>query len=236
MIIEIPECWLIHKFWSGDSSANIILFTKEFGLVKCFFKGVRAGKNKAFLQSLQPLWAAISHKRDFYFLNKLELLNILNFSEKNNLLAALYINELIYNVLKLNDPHPNLFNIYQQTIYSLNAGKNKYEIEKILRIFERALLSECGYHLAFDFEAKTNKKIFADHCYQFIPNEGFVHNDQGFLGEHLINIANNQLEDLQVLYTAKKIMRLALNEVLEGKEIMTRRLYSKNSKKEKITP
>jgi len=61
-----------------------------------------------------------------------------------SLFCGMYLNELVYRFCKPNDPHPDIFDQYQQSLYQL---RKKTNIELTLRLFELTILKSCGYEL-----------------------------------------------------------------------------------------
>jgi recombinational DNA repair protein (RecF pathway) len=51
-----------------------------------------------------------------------------------------------------------------------------------------------------------------------------------FLGAHLIALRNREIEERNVLRTAKRVLRAALAEQLGGKPINSRNLFAKSGK------
>lgn len=218
--------WVIHKYWSGDSSARVIFFTKEYGLVNCFYKGGRSPKKQALLQAFLPLWLAIDVKKDAHFVRHLEIANAPLTLPARNLFAGLYLNELLYLALKPQDPHPKLYATYQTALTLLSRAIEKLEIESILRRFEWQLLSSCGYQLSFTVEARTFRAIEPHLNYHLMATEGFIEASEGICGAHILAMAQDDLSDPRVLKALKHIMRQAIAHAIDGKEIRARRLYA----------
>lgn len=225
MITDAPYVWVIHKYWSGETSARVIFLTQEFGLVQCLYKGARAPKKQALLQPFTPLWLAMDTGRDVFFVRHLELAQpSIPFTGKN-LFAALYVNELLHHALKPRDLHLGLYPSYVHTLHALAKAENQMTIESALRRFEWNLLTACGYSISLTHEAFSQKPITATDCYQFVPGEGLIRSDDGLLGSHLIALSQDKLDDPAVLAVAKRLMRKAVDFALDGKVMKTRELY-----------
>lgn len=116
---ERDSVWLIHKTWEGDTSARLLLFTYDLGLIHATFKGGRSPKKQGLLQAFMPLWVSLNQHRDWYYVQHMEAADApIRFNQKS-LYAALYLNELIYLSLRPRDPYPELFDDYSQTLIAL---------------------------------------------------------------------------------------------------------------------
>lgn len=224
MIKTVPG-WLIHKSWSGDTSARIYCFTFELGLVNCLLKGGRTPKKQALLQPFTPLWIHLEERYQSSYAQSVESASPTLPLKGNSLFSALYINELIFYSLKPLSPEPALFNAYLFILNQLSATTDKFVIEGNLRRFEWALLQTCGHGFSLTHEAETETLIQASRTYRLVPCKGFVLAAQGIPGEHLIALAADDLSQLGYLKSAKIIMRQAIEALVGGREIKARALY-----------
>lgn len=232
MTTEAVEAWVLHKRPSGDSSAQVIFFTREKGIVNCLVKGGRAPKKQALLQAFQPLWLAFDTRKDWPYARHLEPITRAHVLGGHALFAGFYLNELLYYVLKPKDPHPELFDRYLQTLEGLSFIKEKLGVEVLLRRFEWDLLRVCGYSISFNEEAHTAKAIDEAQLYRFSATEGFIASAEGtFSGRELLALGRGELNEIQLLRTAKQIMRQAVEHLLGGRELKSRSLYPLKRKK-----
>ena len=225
MITNAVHAWVIHKSWSGDTSARVVFFTREHGLVSCFYKGGRTPKKQALLQAFSPLWLTIDVRGDAYFVRSLEVVTASVHLPGENLFAGLYLNELLYYALKPHDPHVTLHTAYTLALEALAIASNRFAIEMVLRRFEWELLLSCGYQMSLTHDARSANPINESCFYRFIVGEGFVLTEDGISGAHLLAISQDKLDDIAVLMVAKRIMRRAIDHALDGKEIKSRALY-----------
>lgn len=229
MISDALQAWVIHKYWCGDTSANVVFFTREQGLVTCLYKGGRSAKKQALLQAFSPLWLLIDVRGDRHFVRQLELVAPPLNLPGTILFAGLYVNELLHHALRPRDAHEHLYAAYIHTLETLMKAGDRFAIEAVLRRFEWVLLTTCGYQISLTHEARTFMPIEACLYYQLLPGEGFVLAHTGFTGAHLIKIASDKLDDREVLKTAKSIMRQAIDHALDGREIKARALYHQST-------
>ncbi|ARB90913.1 DNA repair protein RecO [Legionella longbeachae] len=219
------EAWVLHKQWSGDTSARVSFLTREFGIVQCLYKGGRTPKKQALLQAFTPLWVSIAERYDRYYIQSIESISSTLPLIGNALFAGLYINEILYYALAPNSSDSMLFEAYLFTLNKLVSTKDRLVLEALLRRFEWTLLRTCGYSFSLTQEARTENLILAELHYQFIAGEGFVSDSGGIPGEHILALAQDNLSDTAYLKSAKIIMRQAIDHLVGGREIKSRSLY-----------
>ncbi|WP_133129762.1 DNA repair protein RecO [Legionella yabuuchiae] len=224
MTIEAFEAWILHKRWSGDTSAQVSFLTREQGIVSGLYKGARARSKNAVLQPFTPMWVAVNRRGNWHYIRQLELRAPSLPLAGDALFSALYINELVSYILLPNDTHPKLYDAYESVLYTLSVVQHRLDLEVALRQFERELLKDSGYQLSLTHDAEEHP-IAIHKQYQFIPGEGFQMTSKGFLGEHLLALAENRFEDPDVLKAAKRIMRQAIDHVLDGRTLNARALF-----------
>lgn len=225
MIADTQQAWIIHKYWSGDTSARVIFFTQEHGLVNCLYKGGRTPKKQALLQAFLPLWLAMDVRGDFHFVRQLEMAAPPTALVGESLFAGLYINELLFHALQPRDPHESLYSAYVDTISALATVSDRFALEAALRRFEWALLTSCGFHMSFTHDVRSEMPIEENRFYHFIAGEGFVLASDGIKGIHIAAMAADKLDDIAVLKAAKQVMRRAIDHAIDGKVIKARALY-----------
>ena len=121
------NAWVIHNSWSGDTSARVVFFTREQGLVSCFYKGGRAPKKQALLQAFIPLWLAMDVRGDAHFVRHLEIAAAPISLIGQPLFSGLYVNELLYHALKPHDPSMELYSAYVFTLEALLKAADRQE-------------------------------------------------------------------------------------------------------------
>ncbi|MDI1352184.1 MAG: recombination protein O N-terminal domain-containing protein, partial [bacterium] len=112
MTTKSVQGWVIHKQWSGDTSARVYFFTRELGLLQCLCKGGRTPKKQSLLQAFTPLWLVVQERYNLYYTQSIESTFPMFQFESHALFSALYLNELLYYVLKPLYPDEELFNAY----------------------------------------------------------------------------------------------------------------------------
>ena len=108
-----------------------------------------------------------------------------------------------------------------------------------MRLFEKRLLETVGYGVDLTSEARTGKAIEAAGFYRFQASQGLVpareRDADAVAGSSLLALAREELggaelgqgqvlENSRVLEDARRVLKAALAERLEGKELTTRRV------------
>ncbi|KTD64865.1 DNA repair protein RecO [Legionella spiritensis] len=225
MTTENHEAWLLHKRPSGDSSTQVTFFTREQGILHCLYRGGRTPKRQAALQVFTRLWVAVDSRNDWHYVRSLENVSASMALSGLSLFAGLYLNELLFHTLAPSDSHSGLFDRYYRTLQGLSISNNRLAIEALLRQFEVALLAACGYFLELGQDADSGRFIEEQACYHFIAGKGLVRAEKGLSGKDILSFARGRLDDVQVLKTAKLIMRQAIDHMLGGRELKSRTLF-----------
>lgn len=194
------------------------------------YRGARTPKKLAFLQPFIPLWVEFNEHISGYYIRRLEVLDSGLILTGSNLFAALYMNELLYLSLINQAIHPQLYDSYVGTLYTFMQINSRSALEAALRRFEWVWLGACGYQMTLGYEAETLNPIRPELHYRFIPLKGFVVTKQGIPGTLILGLAEDKLHEEDVLKVAKKVMRLAIDHVLEGKVLKTRLLFKTSVK------
>lgn len=231
MITDGFQSWILHKHWSGDTSARVIFFSRERGVISAHLRGGRTPKKQSLLQAFTPLWLILDVRGEWYYVRQLDTQGISLPLRGDALFAALYVNEIIYRGFHFNDPCPALFDAYIQVLHTLSLLTQRSDIEVILRQFEWQFLSACGYGFSLTHEAITQTPIVFEHYYHYIQGQGFIRAASGVQGKNILAMADNRLDSPDVLKSAKWIMRQAIDHALHGKKIMARELYGKSVSK-----
>lgn len=226
MTTKSLEAWVIHKQWSGDTSASVTFFTRESGLLNCLCKGGRTPKKQSLLQPFTSLWLSVDERFNHYYTRAVESTAPMLHLTGNSLFSGLYLNELLYHALRPMDADSDLFDAYLFTLQGLALTQERLAIESFLRRFEWVLLKACGHSFSLIEDARTGEEVIAGASYQFIAGEGIVWGSKGIPGEHLLALSEDNLEEAHYLKSAKLIMRQAIDHLVGGKEIKARALYN----------
>ena len=142
-----------------------------------------------------------------------------------HLLSAYYLNELILRLLARHDPHPGIFDAYEQALQEL-VGREREE--QALRIFEKRLLEELGYGLLLDRTADSGLPLDpnATYCYELergpVRCDNFADSGLYLRGSSLLSLHRETLADPQASRDVKRLLRAALSLYLGPRPLKTR--------------
>lgn len=223
MRISLQPAFILHHRPYRETSVILDVLTPNHGRVALVAKGVRSSRSKwrALLQLFSPIWLSWQGQSDLMTLTATEPAGVPIHLQGNCLLSGFYLNELLVRLLQKHDPHPQLYINYQATLLELQHTSAP---QKLLRIFEKKLLEELGYGL------QLTTSFQADQFYRFYPEHGFEPctaeaSEGAFLGKNLLALANEQLDDVEALREAKRLMRFVLARLLGTNELQSRKLF-----------
>ncbi|MBT6530284.1 MAG: DNA repair protein RecO [Betaproteobacteria bacterium] len=224
------EAFVLHSYSYRETSLIVEIFTKEHGRISLVAKGARRPTSllRSALQAFQPLYVSWGGRSELKTLFGAEIRFGLARLRGKALMSGFYINELILKLLIREDPHEHLFEIYEATINALSIKSP--EVEKILRRFERVLLSELGYGLTLTHDVKTQSEIKENEIYTYLMGVGptkikpNTNIDLKLSGKALLDISNDNLDDPSTLSQCKLLMRSLVTHHLGNKSLHTRRL------------
>ncbi len=216
----------MHQKPAKNTTKQLFFLTRERGLVRAFFAGGSRKKTQSVLQPFTPVWLTLNERHYGAYVKQVEISAPPVHLVGDALLSGLYLNELLYRALKPELSDADLFEAYARALSALSDATHQVMIEIALRCFEQRLIEASGYAFSYQYEANKESEITKAGRYRFLPGNGFVSDEMGFLGEHLLAIAEENWHDTAVLKTAKQIMRRAIDDLLDGAVIKTRRLYA----------
>ena len=147
----------------------------------------------------------------------------------NDLVLAIYTNELLSRLLPEAEKHQKVFDGYWHYLIMINEQSDA-EKEYSLRLFENLLLEELGYGLEFNKDS-TGSPIDSELEYQFQEHEGFVAKVDGNIpGEVLLVVNDDDNDRLSVGHLAilKKLNRKRLRSILGERPLKSRELFFAN--------
>lgn len=241
MQVEQSEAYVLCARAYRNTSALVDFFTLEHGKIRAVVNGLYSQrKEKIYWQGLlRPLQAVSIEWHGHTDLKSLRDVNA-SLRQQNyqmqgqHLYCAFYINELLSRSLQNFEPYQDLFSMYENSLAALAQAQ---DMQTVLRFFEIRLLQELGYGLNFENDIDGNQ-IEIEQYYQFDPRQGFYvvehylsdklppqHNN--FKGEHLLALAQFDLQQEEVKLVAKHILRIALREHIGSKPLASRQFFNK---------
>lgn len=229
MRVEKEPSFILHQRAYSETSVILDIFSKKYGRLSLIAKGVKkqASSKGSVLNQFQLLILSWSGRSDLKTMTNAEIAGDVYRISPDAVYCGFYINELIIRLLHQNDPHPELFDYYNQLIKNFSNGLS----EKLLRVFEKKLLIEIGYGVILDHD-KNNNAIDADADYYYLPEEGPVKvidrsiNANMIKGKNLLALANEKFGDQDDMVEIKKLMRMLLQMQLGEKPLRSRQLMN----------
>ena len=209
------------------SSLLLDFFTKDFGRLRLVARGAR--KSKTSLQMFQCLSISFKGKGELKNLSQWEIADKPRRILGDDLILAMYVNELILRLLPENDEYSEIFHAYWNFLSNLKS-LNSNEKEYALRDFENQMLEDLGYGI--DFSSDINDEPINENLnYEFIEHQGFSTSDNGLIpGKILVNLLRreNIVTDTNELSILKKMNRKRLKSLLGDKPLKSKELFFLN--------
>ena len=215
--IALEPAFVLHHREYRDTSRILDVFTARHGRLTLFARGARGPKSKlaSLLMPFRPLLVSWSGRGDAAQLTAAEAHGEALTLPPRHVLSGFYLNELIINLTTRHEPQVQLFDDYSQALRSLSTESSP---EPALRVFEKRLLESLGYGLEFDVDSNG--------FYQFRAAQGVAEvresASDAYSGRCLLALKEERLVDAESLDVARRVLRLALDHCLEGRELRTR--------------
>ncbi len=206
------------------SSLLLDFFTKDYGKLRLIARGARSSKTS--LQMFQCLSISFKGKGDLKSLSQWEISDEPRRLMGNDLVMAIYVNELIQRLLPEGEEHSEIFKSYWSYIKNISTLDTVAK-EYSLRVFENQLLQDLGYGL--DFDDDINGNIINNNLqYDYIEDQGFTVNDEGVIsGSMLLHLSNSNesITNPNELSILKKMNRKRLKSLLGDKPLKSKELF-----------
>lgn len=217
--------YALHRRPYRETSALVELFTADHGRVAAVARGARRARRPQPVEPFARLEVAWRGAGRLLTLTACESGRRLALAGRW-LFAGMYLNELLMRALPHEESAAALFAAYEIALGQLEAGG---ALEPTLRAFEKRLLRELGYELAFDAEVTTGAPIEAGRAYEFVRGEGFRAAPpsavNAYPGTILKAIAADAYGAPETLKAAKAILRQALRAHLGERPMASRELF-----------
>lgn len=221
--MELDTVFVLHRRPYKETSQLLDLFSLQQGRCSALH---RTNRKNPSLQPFVPYQLQFSGKGDLKYTKAVEVLSAPYQLAGRKLYCGFYLNELMVRLTWKGEPAPGLFDLYQQTLQSLQSAPHD---EPVLRRFEFHLLSLLGYSYDWSIDS-SGQPINPQGGYYFDPSVGFVAcldlGRQGiFRGQDILAIADNDWADPSSWQVAKQVARLALQPLLGDKPLTSRTLF-----------
>lgn len=222
--------FVLHTYPFKETSVVAEVFTRNHGRVALIARGARRPSSalRGLMQPFSPLLLSWFGKSELKTLHAAEWQGGLMAPQGRALMCGFYLNELLLRLLARGDAHETLYDRYLATMGQLVGEACATDYERILRRFEKNLLSEIGYGATFDVDADSGAPVQAQVRYVFQPERGALRasGQPGcpVSGQTLIDLAADRFERPATLVEAKALMRTLINHTLGAKPLYTRQL------------
>lgn len=234
---------LINRPYSETSWITEV-FSRGYGRLSLMSKGARRAKSKlkGILQPFQPLLLSWSGKGEVPTLTGAEIDGQINQLDNDAQICAFYCNEIIVKALHKHDPHPKLFDLYEETLSRFSVSVNSLDSRdslrefnnSLLRQFERGLLAEIGFGLDFGIEARSKEAVQENGRYLYQAGLGFVKASDNSLnsisGKSLLylnsdSMMSSEFVDRHSQLEARRLMRELLKPIVGTRGLRSRDLF-----------
>ena len=221
----LEPAWILHQYPYRDTSLLLEVFSREYGRIGLIARGARSARSRwqNQLQMLRPVALSWNLRGELGTLTGVESRGAVAVFPGRQVLCVCYLNELLLRLTTRHDPHPEIFDAYEQAVMAL--GDNE---EQALRVFEKRLLQSLGYGLLLDHEFDSGTPVQGDELYEYCLEKGPVRRQQEshegiFLqGASLLSLHRDELQEPQACREVKRLMRAALALYLGARPLRTR--------------
>ena len=226
--VSLEPAYLLHHHPWRDSSRILELLTREHGRVAVIARSSRqsGARTGSALQPFTAMLVSWSARGELGTLTGAERRGQSAAFEGDRLMSGFYANELLLKLLQRNDPHPALFDAYEALVGRLQAPAE--DAIRALRLFEKRLLEELGWGLSLEHEAGGATPLDPGRSYRYEldggaePLDGVAEGSLIFCGSSLLSLARDELDDPRSLADARRLLRAALDRLLDGRPLRTR--------------
>ena len=234
--------YLLHQRPYQEKRALYSLFSKEHGVIH----GV--GKKGAPL--FEPLQLFATGKKELKTFSQINLAPLAyDISSEKSIsyaqisgqqqYAALYLNEILWKLLPIEDPMPVLWQYYQDSLLTLKQSLTPQQLRLCLRQFEQQLFKQLGFGVSLTHDSSLIN-IAPDNAYRFLPDVGLVLVSQTdsqlsdtvqilFEGSELIAMSELGITDI-TLSAWSRLYRLLLDHLLDYQPLQSRLLWQQQQR------
>jgi len=226
---DAEAAFVLHSHPFRETSLIVEAFSRDHGRIGLVARGARRPKSslRSVLLPFQPILLSWSGRGELRTLIRAEWLGGYVPLKGQALICGFYLNELVLKLLARDDPHEQLFSIYDATLAALAAGESQ---PSVLRRFEIGLLRELGYAVVLDHEVEHGMPVARERDYIYVVEHGPVAsngmpgNGVKLSGQALIDMQSGIFTSEATLRQSKALMRTLINYYLGNQVLHTRQL------------
>ncbi len=214
--IDSEPAFLLHLRPYRETSVLIEALCAREGRVGLVARGVRAVKPRwprGLLEPFQALSIGFQGRGELAMLTAVDADAVLPRLQGDWLVAGLYANELTLRLLSRDDPHPEVYNAYRDTLVALHHQR---PVAWILRQFERDLLGALGYRPELDRDVE-GRELDPEQSYRIDPEHGASATGGAadpargvFQGADLIALASIETPPPEILRNLRRLTALLM--------------------------
>lgn len=218
----------MHRRPWRESSLLVEGFTRDHGRIALVAKGARAAKSprRGLLEPFRPVLLSWTQRGEMATLTTAESGEESNALTGQALWCGFYCNELLMRLIPRQDPAPDLWAVYSDTLAGLADPRRR---PGRLRRFELALLEELGSVPDLATETGTGRPVVSAQSYRLDPESGPVAAGEdvrgAVAGESLLALAGNRFDDADAMHAARFVTRQLLDRQLDGRPLKAREMF-----------
>jgi len=226
--VSLEPAFLLHHYPWRDTSRIVEFMTRTHGRVSVFARASRQASSAlgAALQPFSELLVSWTGRGEAGQLTGAERVRPPGQLAGDRLMSGFYANELLLKLLQRHDPHPSLFDAYAALVERLLDPHA--DATRALRLFEKRLLVELGWGLNLEHDTTTGAQVDPARSYRYRIDggpellDGVAEGTLIFCGSSLLSLAREELSDPQCIADARRLLRAALDQCLDGRPLRTR--------------
>jgi DNA repair protein RecO (recombination protein O) len=226
---DAQAAFVLHSYPFRETSLIVETYSRDHGRIAMVARGARRPRSslRGVLLSFQPLLLSWSGKRELRTLTRAEWQGGYAPLRGQSLICGFYLNELLLKLLPRDDPHEELYAVYEGALAALGEGADQFAL---LRRFELALLRELGYAVILDRDVERDEPVARERSYAYIVERGPVvaRSASGIgvelSGQTLIDMQSGQFTNAVTQQQSKALMRALINHHLGNQVLHTRQL------------
>jgi DNA repair protein RecO (recombination protein O) len=230
MRIEQQPGYVLHARPYRETSLLLECLTRDHGRLGVVARGTRGEKSRSKRAQLEPFQLVsfgLMLRGELATLTEVEAVGTTPRLAGPVALAGLYLNELVVRLTERQDPLPQIFDAYAQTLARLPSGDS---MSWTLRRFERDLLQGLGYGLQLQYEAETGEPLDPAAYYRYAAEQGALscasREADAMLGDHLLALGEDRMPALDGLKALRGLMREMIRFQLGGGELRSWRVLA----------
>jgi DNA repair protein RecO (recombination protein O) len=178
--------YVLHRYDWSETSLIVELFTRGQGRVVVAAKGAKrpTSQLRPVLLPFHPIHAVLGKapadaQAEVHLLRGAEWVGGKPLLCAAAMFAGFYLNELLLKLLARQDPHPQLFDAYADTLVALASREDE---AATLRAFELVVLRELGWLPELSLATLTTQAVQPGALYTLDPEAGLIESEDGLSG------------------------------------------------------